>query len=72
VAVFGLPDPQWGHSVNAAVVVNQPINTEALQQWMKEKIADYKRPKQYFFVTELPKTSLGKIQREHLVALYTP
>jgi o-succinylbenzoate---CoA ligase len=70
-AVFALPDPQWGHSVNAALVVSSPIKVAELQAWMKSKLAAFKLPKQYFFVEALPKTSLGKIQRDMLVQRFS-
>ena len=37
-----------------------------LQQFVREKLAEYKRPRWVEFVAELPKTATGKIQRFRL------
>ena len=40
-----------------------------LQQFVRERLAEYKRPRSVEFITELPKTATGKIQRFRLRAL---
>jgi len=42
---------------------------KALQQFVREQLAEYKRPRWVEFVEELPKTATGKIQRFRLRAL---
>jgi acyl-CoA synthetase (AMP-forming)/AMP-acid ligase II len=73
VAVFGLPDEQWGQMVCAAYVTNgrgRPSAEEALRAAAASRLAPYKRPKTYFATTDLPHTATGKLMRravpEHL------
>lgn len=61
VAVFGLDDDQWGQRVCAAVV--GLARHGDLRAWAQERLAGYKRPKDYFFLDDLPRTESGKIRR---------
>ncbi len=66
VAVIGRADIKWGKVVTAFVVAKSTdLNAETLDSFLKNSgsIAGYKRPRQYEFVTELPKTPSGKIQK---------
>jgi 2-furoate---CoA ligase len=73
VAVAGLPDERWGEHITAFVrrdpnadVVVEPA---ALDAWCRaSSLADYKRPRDYVFVAEIPKSPVGKILRRLLVA----
>ena len=67
-AVIGLPDPDYGEKVAAAVVLgeNRSVTDEELKRFVRERIAGFKTPRQFIFVQELPKTPSGKIQK-HLV-----
>jgi benzoate-CoA ligase len=47
-------------------VVPSPDLAKDLQQFVRERLAEYKRPRWVEFVTELPKTATGKIQRFRL------
>ena len=73
VAVFGLPDEQWGQRVCAAYVTDRSSRSsaeEALRAAATARLAPYKRPKSYFAATDLPHTATGKLVRravpEHL------
>ena len=44
------------------------VTSEALQLFVKERLAPYKYPRQIEFISELPKTATGKIQRFRLRA----
>ena len=73
VAVFGLPDEQWGQRVCAAYVADGRRGgnaEEALRAAATARLAPYKRPKSYFATTDLPHTATGKLVRravpEHL------
>jgi len=71
---FGTPHPTWGEEVAAAVVV-QPstATTEAeLLAYCKERLADYKRPKQIHIVEAIPRTATGKIQRRIVAQAFAP
>jgi acyl-CoA synthetase (AMP-forming)/AMP-acid ligase II len=52
--------------VHAAVVAafNQPIDPEALQGWMRERLAGFKCPKTITIVDELSRTATGKLVRK--------
>ncbi|MEY2521775.1 MAG: hypothetical protein QOJ66_340 [Ilumatobacteraceae bacterium] len=67
VAVFGVPDEQWGEVVYAMVVTRGPVTAEELQQHCREKIAGYKVPKRIVFSDEpLPKSGAGKILKREI------
>jgi long-chain acyl-CoA synthetase len=63
VAVFGLPDEEWGQRVCAAYVADGRLGEESLRAAAAEKLAPFKRPKQYFATTDLPHTTTGKLLR---------
>ena len=66
VCVFGIDDEKWGQKVATAIVPkqNQQFKIDELKNFMRDKIASFKIPKEIYFVDELPKTELGKIKRE--------
>ena len=69
VAVVGLPDERWGQRVTAFIKRRTAIEAEALDAWCRQSsLADYKRPREYVFVAEIPKSPVGKILRRLLVA----
>jgi malonyl-CoA/methylmalonyl-CoA synthetase len=74
VAVLGLPHPDFGEQVVAAVEVkgDAPPTAEALVELCRDQLASYKKPRQLFFVASLPRNALGKVQkhvlREQLLA----
>ncbi|WP_203335632.1 class I adenylate-forming enzyme family protein [Nocardioides limicola] len=66
VAVYGVPDPDWGQRVCAAVVGD--IGGDELGRWARERLAPPKRPKEYHFTEELPRTLTGKVRRGDLTS----
>ncbi|MEZ5282649.1 MAG: AMP-binding protein [Acidimicrobiales bacterium] len=67
--VVGRPDPEWGESVVAFIVATDPASaptTDDLDQICLDRIARYKRPKQYFFVDSLPTSNYGKVLKREL------
>jgi len=69
-AVFGVPDPDFGQRLAAAVVLKQDrsASTEELQGYVRERLARHKVPREIEFVQELPRTSTGKLRRRKLGA----
>nr|WP_310570923.1 AMP-binding protein [Gemmatimonas sp.] len=70
-AVVGLPDDERGQVVTAFVVLRAGVEGDAtlvrlLQEHVKATIAPYKYPRQVQFVSALPKTDTGKLQRFRL------
>jgi 2-aminobenzoate-CoA ligase len=70
-AVVGAPDEERGQIVKAFVVPEDDADpgdqlTETLQDYVKERIAPYKYPREIEFVDDLPTTETGKIQRAKL------
>ncbi len=67
VAAVGVPDVHSGEVVKLFVVRRDPTLTEEkLQEFCKEQLTGYKRPKFIEFRNELPKTNVGKILRREL------
>lgn len=64
VAVYGVPDPEWGQRLCAAVVGTAPA--EELAAWCRERLAPPKRPKTWTFLDDLPRTLTGKVRRDVL------
>ncbi len=66
VAVYGLPDPDWGQRVCAAYVGD--VEADALDAHARSVLAPPKRPKEYVRLDELPMTITGKVRRNSLTA----
>ncbi len=67
VAVFGIPDEQWGESVYAAVVPSREgVTAEQIVAFARQHLAGYKVPRTVTFVDELPKTGSGKVLKRQL------
>lgn len=68
-AVFGVPDPDWGQRVCAAVVGD--ADPDELRALARERLAPPKRPKDYYAMDDLPHTPTGKLQRLLLAERFT-
>ena len=64
--VVGCPDEHWGEAVVAAVVLKPGarLSTADVIAMLDGRIARYKQPRAVRFVDSLPRTALGKVQRE--------
>jgi fatty-acyl-CoA synthase len=65
VAIVGLPDERWGETPQAFVVLRdgQTATEDEIIAFARERLAHFKAPRGVTFVTELPKTATGKIQK---------
>jgi fatty-acyl-CoA synthase len=65
VAIVGLPDERWGEAPHAFVVLRDGATAgeDELRQFAREHLAHFKAPHRINFVSELPKTATGKIQK---------
>jgi fatty-acyl-CoA synthase/long-chain acyl-CoA synthetase len=71
VAVLGIPHEDWGESVHACVISRDSELTEAeLIGWARQHMAGYAVPKSVEFVSELPETTYGKVDKNELRARF--
>ena len=70
VAVIGVPDAKWGEAVTAMVVCKpgQQVPAELLIDMVRDRKGKVYAPKQVQFVTDLPRTAVGKIDKKVLRA----
>jgi len=68
VAVVGRPDPEWGEAVVAFVVEvdGAEVTVADLDRTCLERIARFKRPKEYHLVEALPTNNYGKVLKREL------
>jgi len=68
VAVFGVPDEEWGESVYAILQPRpgETIDLDSVRALVTEHLADYKRPRAYEIRDELPRTESGKLLKRVL------
>jgi O-succinylbenzoic acid--CoA ligase len=70
VVVLGLPDSRWGQVIVAFYVpVNSQINQTSIQSQIKDKLVNYKLPKHWIKLPEIPKSTQGKINQTTLIKL---
>jgi 2-furoate---CoA ligase len=69
VAVVGLPDERWGKIVTAFITRRGGVSPDALDEHCRKSgLANFKRPRRYVFVKDIPKSAVGKLLRRNLVA----
>lgn len=68
VAVVGLEDERWGQRIVAFVKRRGEITAEQLDQYcLESNLSRFKRPREYVFVEEIPKSPVGKILRRKII-----
>ena len=65
-AVFGVPHPDFGEGVTAVVATRCELSEADLLALLKQRLAGYKCPKRIVFVAELPRNTMGKVQKNVL------
>jgi malonyl-CoA/methylmalonyl-CoA synthetase len=71
-AVFGVPHPDFGEGVTAAVV-REPgavVSEADIIRAVKTRLAGYKIPKRILFIDDLPRNAMGKVQKNALRSTY--
>ena len=73
VAVVGLPDPEWGERIGAAVVLapGEALTLEELRRWAGDRLAPYKLPTRLLALEGLPRNAMGKVTKPDVVRLFT-
>jgi len=68
VGVYGIPDPQWGQRVGAAIVARAGVRLEPeeVRGFCRSRLAGYKVPSQVRVVRALPRNAAGKLLRRQL------
>ena len=71
-AVVGVPDPEWGERVAAAVVLrgDEVLDLAALRAWAREVLAAYKLPSRLLVLEALPRNAMGKVVKPEVTALF--
>lgn len=66
-AVFGVPHPDFGESVLAAVVLEDTtVTADAIAARVEPHLARFKHPRRYIITDELPRNTMGKVQKNVL------
>jgi fatty-acyl-CoA synthase len=67
-AVVGIPHEKWGEVGRACIVVKQGADYDeaALLEYLRERLAAYKLPREFVYLNALPKTAIGKIDKKLL------
>lgn len=66
VAVVSIEDPTWQEIGVAFVVAREPLSIAEVEAWCRERLANYKIPKRFVFVTALPLLPIGKVDKPAL------
>ena len=71
-AVVGVPDDKWGQQVGAAIRLKAGCNTrpEDLEAHLLARLAHFKHPRNWLFVTDFPMTPNGKISKVEVEKLF--
>ena len=70
--VVGVPDPEWGERVAAAVVLNDGhvLDLQSLRTWARGLLAVYKLPSRLLVLDALPRNAMGKVMKPTLAPLF--
>ena len=71
-AVVGIPNEEWGELVAAILVSEKEVDIKELKDWLKDRLPNYKSPKIYQMVTDLPRNAMGKVVKNELKSLFSP
>jgi malonyl-CoA/methylmalonyl-CoA synthetase len=71
-AVVGIPDPEWGERVAAAVVLKggDSLDLHSLRAWAKDFLAPHKLPSRLLVLDALPRNAMGKTMKPAIATLF--
>lgn len=69
-AVVGIPNEEWGELVAAVLVTETSFELGELRDWLKERLPNYKSPKMYQILADLPRNAMGKVVKNELKTLF--
>ncbi len=77
VAVFGIPDPDWGEQIKAVIELHEGVEPSdelaaEILAWAATRMGKFKLPKSIDFAESLPREPNGKLIKRKLRALYWP
>ncbi|XP_020902542.1 acyl-CoA synthetase family member 3, mitochondrial [Exaiptasia diaphana] len=72
IAVLGVPDDVWGQRVAALVSLNpgKSLNLEDIRKWSEERLSRYQTPSLLKIVADIPRNTMGKVNKKQLVELF--
>ena len=68
--IIPVKDDVWGKKGVAFLETNQEISDQEIREFMKDKLAKFKHPKEFILMTAFPITGFGKVSRKDLKRLY--
>jgi acyl-CoA synthetase (AMP-forming)/AMP-acid ligase II len=73
-AVIGIPDPKWGETPLALVIVREgaSVSEQELMTWVNPKLAKYQRISGVVFCEDFPRNAMGKVLKRELRSHYAP
>jgi malonyl-CoA/methylmalonyl-CoA synthetase len=71
-AVVGVPDPEWGERVAAAVVLKDggALDLPSLRAWARALLAAHKIPSRLLVLDALPRNAMGKVMKPAVAAMF--
>ena len=69
--VVGVPDDEWGEIIAASLVLEgNEINENELNNWLRDKLPNYKIPRKFIFQDDLPRNEMGKVTKKELKKMF--
>ena len=72
-AVIAIPDEKWMEKPLASIVLmdkDAKVSEEELMEFLSKDFVKYQIPKDYVFINEVPKTSVGKFDKKEIRRLF--
>ena len=68
--VIPMKDDVWGKKGVAFLETKQEVSEEIIREFLKDKLARFKQPKEFVFLKDFPVTGFGKVSRKDLKRMY--